>query len=385
MTTKCYPDHTASTEIIHREHDLYKLLKARAGKKESGKNAIHRTNQFRRLIRMILYLAFCFPDESATFIPFGLYRSLTLMRKHRVDYVFSTYPSASNLVIGWIVSSVFRKKHVVDLREPWLDKPDWTMRYARNRLCLARLSLENVLEGLILRSAHKVIMNHRWMSRQYEGLVGEGSKLVVIPNGFDDDLVSKASRLPGNRRDSDTLNLIYTGSYYLDHQPDFILKAIARAIEKEQRLRGKIVFHLYGSIDNVTELLMERYSALFTIKYQSHIRRERVFRRMLESDLGVITFPPTQWSRGMIPSKIYEYKKLNIPLLVIGEKDSALQALAEEWGEPFYHAEDTEGIADFLIKFPNCARSRLSLSESSAAIDDYAYSQLTQRFLDLFK
>jgi len=219
----------------------------------------------------------------------------------------------------------------------------------------------------------------------YKSLVGDASKLVVIPNGFDDHLMSKLNSSQSNRTSSDTLKLIYTGSYYLDHQPDFIFKAIQRAIEKDSRLVGKIVFNLYGSIDDRTKALIEKYSPVFTIHYHSYVERDLVFTKMLDSDLGVISFPPTRWSIDMIPSKVYEYKKLNIPLLIIGEKDSALQGLAAEWEESFYHAVDAESIADFLIAFSVSATRRRSASADNNTIDEYSYSRLRERFVNLFK
>ena len=259
ITTRHYPHHTTSTEQIYREHDLYKLSKAKTKNKSDSDNTATPEKKSRRLIKMIFYLIFCFPDESATFIPFGLYRAFILVCKHRMDYVFSTYPSASNLVIGWFISFVFGKKHIVDLREPWSDKPDWTMRYSKNILYLMRLRLEHYLESVILRNAHIVIMNHRWMSAEYKNLVSDESRLVVIPNGFDDKLIAKAAEFPGGKDSSDVLNLIYTGSYYLNHQPDFILQAIERMIEKEPRFKNKIKFSIYGSIDDKTRHLIEKY------------------------------------------------------------------------------------------------------------------------------
>lgn len=379
VTTKCYLDPAMTKEQIYREHDLYKLWKARTIHVESSVTATS-VSRFRMRLKMLLYLIFCFPDESVTFIPFGLFRSLRLIRKHSISYVVSTYPSASNLIIGWIISSLFRKKHIVDLREPWLDKPDWTMKYSRNFLSNTRLTFENLIERMILRGAHRVIMNHRWMSEQYASLVRDSSVLVVIPNGFDEDLISTALKESVHRSESDTMKLIYTGSYYLAHQPDFIFKAIARAIEKEHRLRDRIEFNIYGSIDNQTQILIDNYSDLFPIKYHSYVRRNTLFQQICKSDLGVITFPPNAWSVNMIPGKIYEYKKLRMQLLIIGAKDSALQALAQEWGNTFYPADDTEGIADFLLTH-SAARAKLKVTEPTVNIDDYSYDRLNRRFL----
>lgn len=388
VTTKCYSGHpvtvrgpATTNEHVYREHDFYKLWKTRTTHNESGVTDTS-VSRFRRQLRMLLYLIFCFPDEAVTFIPFALVRSLTLIRKHSISYVVSTYPSASNLIIGWIISSLFGNKHIVDLREPWLDKPDWTMRYSPNFLSDTRLRFENLIERKILRAAHKVIMNHRWMSQQYASLVRDPAVLVVIPNGFDEDLIPTALKESSYRSESDTMKLIYTGSYYLAHQPDFIFKAIARAIEKEHRLRDRIEFNIYGSIDNQTQTLIDNYSDLFAIKYHSYVRRNTVFQQICNSDLGVITFPPNAWSHNMIPGKIYEYKKLRLPLLIIGAKDSALQALAEEWGNTFYPADDTEGIADFLLMY-SAAGANFNGAEQSVNIDDYSYDRLNRRFLSL--
>lgn len=382
VTTKCYSDHATANQHVYREHDLYKLWKAGTTRIDSSV-AVTSISRFRRSLKMLFYLSFCFPDESVTFIPFGLVRSLRLIRKHSVDYVVSTYPSASNLVIGWIISSLFRKKHIVDLREPWLDKPDWTMRYSQNFLSNTRLRFENLIERVIVRAAHRVIINHRWMSQQYAGLVRDSAVLVVIPNGFDKDLISTALRESRHRSDSDTMKLIYAGSYYLAHQPDFIFKAIARAIEKESSLRDRIEFNIYGSIDNQTQVLIDNYSHLFAIKYHSYIPRNTVFRELCRADLGVVTFPPNAWSINMIPGKIYEYKKLGLPLLILGAKNSALEALAKEWGNTFYPADDTDAIADFLLMY-SAARTKPNMAERSVDIDDYSYDSLNRRFLSLF-
>ncbi len=72
-------------------------------------------------------------------------------------------------------------------------------------------------------------------------------------------------------------------------------------------------------------------------------------------------------------------------MLILGAKNSALQYIAEEFGEPFFYAQDIENISDYLINAFNCNKMNNSIvSQKENHIDRYAYSELVKQFVGLF-
>lgn len=384
VTAKDYFNSSLREKNIFRVHDFFYYFKSARNKNERIKPEIKKRNNLISSIKKYIYLFFCSPDEHLTFIFFAFLKAFKVIRKNKIDYVISTYPSVSNLVVGWLISLVFRKKHVVDLRETWLNTPDWSMKYDSNFLIKTRIKIENLLERHIISQSYKVILNNKWMENLYEKKYGNGDKYIIIPNGFDGKIIENINKSKISDEHKN-IKIIYTGSYYLKHQPDYIFKGIKRAIEKHPELRDKIKFNIFGNIDEVTRCLIKNYSDFYEIKYFSYLSKEDVFYRIVNSDLGIISFPPIEWSAGKIPGKIYEYKKIGIDMLIIGEKDSALQYLSEEFGEKFIYAKDMEGISDYIIEFSKGKERKKEIGkDTNNSIEEYDYLKIVEKLRSLF-
>lgn len=383
ITTNDYCGVNSNEKNVFRVHDLYQFLKTMKNEKRVKKLIKKGGYDFFSIIKKYIFLFFCFPDEHFTFIFFAFFQAITIIKRNKPDYIVSTYPSVTNLVTGWIISLVFNKKHIVDLRETWLNTPDWSMKYKNTFAVRTRIKVENFLEGKIINNSHLVILNNKWMKDLYEKKYGNGHKYKVIPNGFDEDIIRIIKR---KKNSNEKIKIIYAGSYYLKHQPDYIFEGIKKATKKYPELKNNIEFNIFGIIDEKTDDLIEKYSAYFSIKYFSYLKKEKIFQLIADSDLGIVTFPPIEWSIGKIPGKIYEYKKIGVNMLSIGEKNSALQHLSEELKEKFIYAKDVESIADYFIDFfKNTKNGNLVNSkDEDDIINEYDYDKIINRLRRLF-
>lgn len=385
VTSKNYFPYDVSDEAnIFRAHNLYNFLDNRRRQRVRQNNEVlikSKNKYFLGLIKKYIYIFLCFPDEHFTFIWTAFFRAIKIITRNKIDYIFSTYPSVSNLIVGHYASLIFRKKHIVDLREPWLDVPDWIMRYDSNFIIRFRLLLENFLEKVIINNAHIVILNHRWMLSIYSKKYGNDHKYIVIPNGFDGELIDKVIKHHKEQK-SNNINIIYSGSYYLKHQPDYLLAGINKAVLTKRDLNIK--FSIFGSIDDTTKENISRYCNKFTAIHNYYVDKETIFHTILSSNLAVISVPPIKWGAHRIPGKIYEYKRLGVPILAIGGENSALEFMAREFNEKFICANATNEISDFIINFIK-HRNGKGAAIDHGVIDEYDYTKITNKFVELFQ
>ncbi|MDD4289814.1 MAG: hypothetical protein PHH83_00875 [Patescibacteria group bacterium] len=383
ITTKDSFTKRSDPDNIFRVCDLLKYLKNILKKRSNNytlKDKQKTQSFFIDFIKKIIYLFVLFPDEYFLFIPFAIFRGIKILRKNKIDYIFSTYPPSSNLVIGWILSKLFNIRHVVDLREPWLDTPDWSMNYSSGFFVKLRIKIENFIEKIIIKDAYRVILNNRWMKYGYEKFYNINRGYNIIPNGFDESLINSINlnNIALNDK-NDVINIIYAGSYYSKHQPDYLFEAIHMTVKNNPNL--VVSFTIFGEIDYITKKLIKKYKNFFSVKYLGYINKKDCLENIVKSDLSIIQFPYDKWSHFRIPGKIYECEKLNVHILVLGDKDGALEFLSRDFNNKFIEANDVYKISEYISNFKKVKHSGVL---KSGVIDAYNYNNLNKQFIKLF-
>ncbi|KPL02135.1 MAG: hypothetical protein AMJ73_09210, partial [candidate division Zixibacteria bacterium SM1_73] len=92
-----------------------------------------------------------FPDSKIGWVPFALLSGLNLIRKERIDLIFTTSPPPSLHLVGYLLKLLTGKPWVVDFRDPWTG---YKFEIFPTRL---HLFLKNQLVRLIIKNADRII------------------------------------------------------------------------------------------------------------------------------------------------------------------------------------------------------------------------------------
>jgi hypothetical protein len=149
--------------------------------------------------------ALALPDRWASWllgaVPAGLYA----MRKHGIDAIFTTFPIATAVLIGYVLHRLTGKPWIVDLRDSMTEDE-----YPQD---LRTRRIYRWIEGQAIRHAAKILFTAPGAIRMYRQRYPEleADRCLLVPNGYDerdfDGIVPQRS--PGRQ-----VRLVHSGLIY---------------------------------------------------------------------------------------------------------------------------------------------------------------------------
>ena len=252
------------------------------------------------------------PDRWWTWWLSGVLCGLRVIRRQRPAVLFSTYPIATAHLIGWTLHRLTGIPWIAEFRDPMTDGI-----YHRNRVVrtvnrwIERRSLETCAVAVFVAPSARSDY-----ARRYPHV--SASKLVVIPNGYDDEaFAGLASQKPVMPSADRPLLLVHSGVLYpeeRDPRPFFTalraLKASGQISERSLRvvLRGT-------GYDDYHRRLIGEHGIADIVRVEPSIPYRDALREMLSAD-GLLLFQAASVNL-QIPAKAYEYLRAQRPIFAL--------------------------------------------------------------------
>ncbi|HEV2752159.1 MAG TPA: oligosaccharide flippase family protein, partial [Gemmatimonadales bacterium] len=214
---------------------------------------------------------------------------------------------------------------IMDLRDPWslmqrlpeaVASPAWfwlAQRHERRAVSQAALivantePLRNVMRG-VYRSA--------------------ASRIIAVPNGFDDEPLPPALSRPGRR-----FTIAYAGTIYLDRDPRVLFRAAARLITDRHLTPRDFGIELMGHVQSLDGVGIEHIARDEGIADYVRAVPPRPRREALEflSRASMLLVLP-QDSDMAIPAKVFDYMRYDAWMLALADPGSAVEQLLRPSG-----------------------------------------------------
>ena len=279
--------------------------------------------------------------------------SLFVILRHRVGICLTTSPPFPVNLIGFTLSLLFRMRWVMEVRDLWPD----------SLLALTDLKETSFLfRGLkwlehrfYRRAATVVVVTRRFQETlQSKGIRKE--KIKVITNGIPDWLAeTKASlsspvtpapdgdgkvRTDGGQKAP--FKAIYIGNLGYAQGLEKILEAA--------RLLRDVPIEFYFVGEGLAKEQLQRLAAEWKLDNVTFIPAQtdkgRLREWYLAGDVGIVSLKPSPLFETVIPSKLFEYGALGIPILYIGRGEGA--EIVERYGLGFRTDYDAQAIKEGL-------------------------------------
>ncbi len=283
------------------------------------------------------------PDQYSPWILTAIILGRTLIKKYKVDIIYSTYPIPSTNVVAGVLAKNYHVPWVADYRDPapyihttngkWLDM------------------IHRIIDDFTLRRAKKIIFTTDESKKSYEKIFKASEKFAVVENGYDESIFEKDFCLFKDfpKKKLKKFVLYYCGSLYTNgRSPDKIFQALAKL--KNQRVISpnnfKLIFQ--GNIESTEYTkIIQQLNIEDMIKFKPQITHLSCIENMLKSDMLLVI----QGSRFNIhiPAKVYECIKANKPILLIAPTNSAVANLANKFPQ-CESSEDIEAISQIISK-----------------------------------
>ncbi|MCP4567739.1 MAG: glycosyltransferase family 4 protein [FCB group bacterium] len=331
--------------ITGRVYDQYKKTTATAG---AATQSSLKARIFKSLKRFILSPLFrlienfvIIPDNYIIWSLKNLPKAYRLIKKNNISHLLVTSPPQSVQVMGLLLSYLTDVHYITDFRNSWTDNQPY-----RNRL---REKMEKFLERKVLQRSRAVInMSPGDIDRLLERMPDyPREKLSVITNGYNEsDFVDYAG--PHRTDPTEPLTLVYVGSMY-PHSGDSTAKALKILVEKGYD-RNDLRLSIIGFSDASFDQLIREYGAEHLVDNQGFVDHDKLVRSYHLYDIMYLTTGGTPfYHKGALPGKIFEYMRMEKPILHVGIEGTTHQMLIKSGLETFVPLDDPTGIAQAII------------------------------------
>ena len=267
------------------------------------------------------------PDRWVSWICGAIPSGLQMIRKYRVDVIFSTFPIASAILAGLVLHRLTGKPWVVDLRDS-MTEDDYPKDPRTRRV-------RRWIERQAIRRASRVIFTSPSTLRMYLQRYPELSpaNCLLIPNGYDeDDFASLSIRTAVNPTPDRPLKLLHTGLIYPEERdPQPFFRAVSR-LKKEgvvDSARLQIVFRASGS-EELFQKMINELGIEDIVRLQPHVPYRQSLQECADAD-GLLLFQAGNCDH-QTPAKTYEYLRLEKPILAVTTHSGDTAALLNACG-----------------------------------------------------
>lgn len=310
---------------------------------------------------------------------------LRLIRRHRPQIIWSTYPIATAHLIALALRRLTGLPWIADLRDPMTDEG-----YPSNPLTRrAYLWIEKKTIANCTRAVCTTPGAIKTYLRRFPEVPPE--RFCLIENGFDEENFASAASDPVAPR-SDKLVLVHSGVIYpSERDPGPLFDALA-ALKADGRLvpgKFELLLRATGHDDYLATMIAERgIGDLVTLA--PHVAYRVALSEMLNAG-GLLILQASNCNH-QVPAKLYEYLRARRPVLALtdpaGDTAATLRAAGIDTIAPLdekhaimealvnFLALATDGRAPLASRETVAANSRLARSRSLAALlDEVAAAQ----------
>jgi glycosyltransferase involved in cell wall biosynthesis len=285
------------------------------------------------------------PDRWVSWFFGAVPAGLSLIREHRPQVIWSTFPIATAHLIGLALHRLTGLPWVADFRDPMIQPSYPTSK-------LQRRVYQWIERQTIHRCQAAVFTTHSAMSSYRERYPHiPASKFSVIENGYDEDGFAGSAVPPpatGPRR----LTLVHSGVLYQNgRDPSDFLRAIAMLKDQGRvnAARLRVVLRAPGNAAETSELVVQ-HGVGDVVEVAPPVPYREALAEMLEAD-GLMVFQGTPFNT-QVPAKIYEYFRAGKPILGLVDTRGETARVLRAAGFPsLANMDRPEEISTVLAQF----------------------------------
>ena len=327
------------------------------------------------------------PDQWIGWYPWAVGAGRRVMNTEKVDLVYSTSPYATAHLIA---SSLARKKNcplVIDFRDPWYEVPP-EPDTPRIRHWFAR-----ILEKRVIKQAKRVITSTRELrdslAMRYSDQSSE--KFIAVLNGYDEeDFTSLDDDSREEETQSDVLTIVHAGSINANFRdPRPFLSALRGCIEGHSLQPDQVMVRFIGpgkfAESRELQLFLDSNNLRNYVEFVPRLPYKEALKSLHNADL-LLLLQASEDTRSLVPAKLYEYLRIQKPVLALVLTGAVSEILDETGGAWAVNPQDKEKVSEAIETIIHLWKQKqLSLHHVSlSALEKFDRRALTEQLSGLF-
>src|SRR5438105_1406372 len=293
------------------------------------------------------------PDQWVTWWPGAVALGCNLIRKHRPDVIWSTYPIATAHLIGLTLSRLTGIPWVADFRDPMTDTdPQSGQEYPLDpRIRRANARIE---APAIKHCACAVVTTPGTLSIYADRFPAiPQTRWEVIPNGYDEeDFLAVEPSVPSRAANSRPATFVHSGLLYPHaRDPKFFFEALAdlRRAGAISPSTVKVILRATG-YDDLYRPQVRDYGLADIVSLEPPVPYREALIEMMSAD-GLLVFQGASCNM-QIPAKLYECLRARRPIFAMtdpgGDTAGVLKSEAMDFIVPL---DCKRAIAENFVRF----------------------------------
>lgn len=315
-----------------------------------------------------------FPDFWVHWLPLAARRALPIIRREKIDAIFTTSPPESLHLLGLYLQRRTGLPWFADFRDLWTEKK---INYRPPTLLHHRLALNR--ERAVFRKSTAVIANTPYNYRIYrERFHVPAERMTVITNGFD----PQDNPVPHIAPQTDARKLVFGYLGYLD-KPGFPWREILRIFQELRQAGIPVELRVIGYISRRALAQMEAEGYRRFVHYLPQMPNYRAVPELArQSDLLLTLLYETDYSAAIVPLKMYSYLLMNRRILAVAPETGEVNRILRETrlGESISIGQK-ERIKEFIRRAYREKRrnGRVAVRPDRAHVEKFNILRLTER------
>ncbi|MDT8997932.1 glycosyltransferase [Paucibacter sp. APW11] len=318
------------------------------------------------------------PDRWMSWRWFGVGDAMRLIREHKADAIWSTYPIASAHSIGAAVQARSGLPWVADFRDP-MAQPDYPPDPITRQKFLdieARIAAQAALMTFTTPSA----------LRDYQGRYSAAaSRMALLENGYDEGSFAGAENQPRRALNDDALTLLHSGIVYpWERDPTQLMAAMRLLLDRGVLQPGKparnIKLRFRASVhDDLIQRLAAEHGVSAHVETLPPVGYKDALAEMLNAD-GLMLLQADNCN-AQIPAKAYEYLRAGRPIFCLTDRAGDTAAVLRKAGvQSQFQLNEAEDIARGLSLFLDEQARQRELCADAAGVAQASRLARTREF-----
>ncbi len=251
------------------------------------------------------------PDARIGWIPFAVYKGLKIIKKEKVDLIFTTSPPHSLQLTGLIFKKLTRLPWIADLRDPWTHIRYY--QFIKRNACIGKI--DRLIEKKVLKEADHVTTVSPSLVSAFKNIFNN-TKVSLLPHGYDENDFSQVKRSYSLK-----FQITHTGNL-LEHQnPTILWQSLKHILQENLHFKDDLLIHFIGRTHPSILESIHHYELTAFFQSQSFLPHNLIIQKIVDSSLLLVVVPEIENNTGIITTKLFEYLGSRNPILVIGPQD----------------------------------------------------------------
>lgn len=358
---------------IKEPYGLARIFSKGSAKKISS-GVIPKAKKQSLIEKAMLYVRgnFFIPDARKNWIQPSVAFLQNYIKNHQIETIITTGPPHSLHLIGLQLKENLGLKWIADFRDPWT-----TIGYHKALKLTRSSKLKHMhLESKVLNSADNIIVTSNHTKNEFQTKTKQ--PISVITNGYD----SHSVRVEGK---DELFTIAHIGSLLSERNPKILWEVLSELIAENKAFSKAFQLNLIGVVSDDVVDSIEQFGLKNYLNCVGYVSHDEALKFQMQSQLLLLIEIDSEYTKAIIPGKLFEYLVSETPILALGPTNSDVEQIIKSTntGRYFNYHQKTELKAQILNYFE--AYQKNTLNVNAIGLQPYSRKALTEHLATLIK